>query len=141
LTLRNLFTITLVFSACFVALALALTHEFAVGHLSPRGLGGGLAGLCVAAFVVVVMLFQSRRLRDSARLPECGEEDQQARSGLLWIWVARLAIIILVLLLVHGVLHIGQKPVAPRVIGVGANLVVIYGVIVAMRRMGRGPRG
>jgi hypothetical protein len=117
--------------------ALLLTHEFAIGYLSPRGLGGGLGALCVAAFVIVVMLFKSRRLREFARLPESGREDQQARAGLVWIWVARLAIIILALLLVHGVLHIGQQPVAPRVIGIGANLLVIYGVIVAMRRMGR----
>jgi hypothetical protein len=136
LTLSNLFTITLVFSACFVVLALALTHEFAIGHLSPRSLGGGLGGLCVAAFVVVVMLFRSRRLREFARLPESGREGQQARTGLVWVWVARLAIMVLALLLVHGVLHIGQKPVAPRVVGLGANLLVIYGVVVAMRRMG-----
>ncbi len=136
MTLSNLFTITLVFSACFVVLALALTHEFAIGHLSPRSLGGGLGGLCVAAFVVVVMLFRSRRLREFARLPESGREGQQARTGLVWVWVARLAIMVLALLLVHGVLHIGQKPVAPRVVGLGANLLVIYGVVVAMRRMG-----
>lgn len=117
-------------------LALALTHEFAIGHLSPRSLGGGLGGLCVAAFVVVVMLFRSRRLREFARLPESGREGQQARTGLVWVWVARLAIMVLALLLVHGVLHIGQKPVAPRVVGLGANLLVIYGVVVAMRRMG-----
>lgn len=137
MTLRNLFTMTLVFSACFVVLALALTHEFSVGHLSPRGLGVGLGALCMAAFVVVVMLFRSRRLRESASPPERCEEDEQARSGLLWIWVARLAIIVLVLLFIHGALHIGEKPVAPRVIGVGANLLVIYGIIVAMSRMGR----
>lgn len=118
-------------------LALALTHEFAIGHLSPRGLGGGLGGLCVAAFVIVVMLFRSRRLREFARPSESGGEDQQARTGLVWIWVARLAIIVLALLLIHGVLQIGQKPVAPRVIGLGANLLVIYGIVVALRRMGR----
>jgi len=137
LTLRNLFTMTLVFSACFVVLALALTHEFAIGHLSPRGLGGGLGGLCAAALVVVVMLFRFRRLREYTRPSESGGEDQQARTGLVWIWVARLAIMVLVLLLVHGVLHIGQRPVAPRVVGLGANLLVIYGVILAMRSMGR----
>lgn len=136
MTLRNLFTITFAFSACFVVLALVLTHEFAIGHLSSRALGGGLGGLCVAAFVVVVMLFRSRRGREFARLPESGR-DQQARNGLMWIWVARVAIVVLALVLVHGVLRIGQKPVVPRVIGLGANLLVIYGVIVAMQRMGR----
>jgi|GEM_PF-4780998 len=139
--LRVALKITVIFSACFVAALLVLIHEFRVGNISPRSLEGGLIALCVATFGAVVMLFKSEWLRDSIR--SLGPVEENRHSGgarRITVWAARVAVAVLVVLFVNGLLHVWQRPVAPRLVGLGANLLVTYSLIVAMRRLGRGQK-
>jgi hypothetical protein len=129
----------LLFSACFSAVALTLSYEFAVGSISSRGLGVGLAFLFVTSFVVIAVFLRSRSTRESV----FGREDADSRSGgakPIAIWVSKIAAALLIVLFLNGVWHIREKPLIPRLVGLGANLFVTFAVIGAMRKMQRGPK-
>jgi hypothetical protein len=136
---RALFTTTLLFSVFFCAVALLLAHEFIIGLISPRGLGVALTALLVASAVGIAVMLKSDWVRKS--ILESRDVDSGSRRGrVLVIWVARIAVIVLILAFLNGLWHITEKPLAPRLVGLGANLLVTFAIISAIRRMGGGPK-
>jgi hypothetical protein len=131
--------LTLLFSACFSAVALTLRYEFAVGGISSRGLAVGLACLFVTSFVLIAIFLRSRSTRESV----FGHEDADSGSGgakPIAILVSKTAVALLIVLFLNGVWHIREKPLIPRLVGLGANLFVTFAVVGAVRKLQRGPK-
>jgi hypothetical protein len=56
------------------------------------------------------------------------------------IWVGKIAVVVLILAFLNGLWHIREKPLAPRLVGLGANLLVTLAVAGAVRKMQGGPK-
>ena len=139
MNINTLFKTTLLFSACFVALALVLVHWFLVGSVSPRGLGVGLACLFAAGTIALAVFSKSRSGRESILKPQdVGSNSWRGKTSA--IWVGKIAVVVLVLAFLNGLWHIREKPAAPRLVGLGANLLVTLAAIGAVRKMQRGPK-
>jgi len=59
---------------------------------------------------------------------------------LLAMWTAKIAVIVLVLAFLNGLRHITERPLAPRLVGLGANLLVTFAVVSVIQKMTRGPK-
>lgn len=137
--MRALFTTTLLYSVFFCAVALLLTHEYIVGVISPRGLGVALAALLVVGVVGVAFLLKSGSVRNS--ILKSGDEGSGSwRGRVLAIWVGKIAVVVLMLAFLNGLWHIRERPLAPRLVGLGANLLVMFAVISAVQKMKRGSK-
>jgi len=134
---RALLTITLLFSVFFCSVALLLGHEYIVGVISPRGLGIALAALFVASVMGVAFLLKSGSSRKS--ILKSGDEGSW-RGRVLAIWAGKIAVVVLMLVFLNGLWHIRQRPLAPRLVGLGANLLVTFAVIGAVRKIKRGSK-
>ncbi len=134
---RALFATTLLFSVVFCGVALLLAHEFIVGAISSRGLGVALAALLVASSVGVALILKSNSVRKS--ILESGDEGSW-RGRVLAIWVAKIAVIVLMLAFLNGLWHIRERPLAPRLVGLAANLLVTFAIMSAIQKMKQGPK-
>ena len=140
LNFRALIKTTLLFSVLFGAAALVLAYEFISGRISPGGLGVGLIVLLVASTVSVALMFRSASVRKSI-LGSVNDLDSGLRRGkMLAIWAGKIAVVVLLLAFLNGLWHIREKPLAPRLVGLGANLFVTFAIIGAVRKMQRGPK-
>lgn len=135
---RALFKTTLLFSVFFSAIALVVAHEFIIGGISPGGLGVGLAALLVASTVAIALMLKSGPLRKSilGSLKDAGSGS--SRGKVLAIWAGKIAVVVLMLAFLNGLWHIREKPLGPRLIGLGANLLVTFVIISAVRNVQRG---
>lgn len=127
---RNLFKATLLFSGCFIAFSLVLVHEFVARSISPRGLAACLAALFVAGLVTVALWSKAA---SNAR-----PQDVEPARGLT-VGLGRIAVAVLVLAFLNGLWHIREKPLAPRLVGLGANLLITYSIIFALRKTQKNP--
>lgn len=134
---RALSKTTLLFSVCFSAAALVLAHEFIIGRISPGGLGVGLAVVLVASIVAVAIILKSRLARKSilGSVEDVGSGSW--RGKVLVIWAGKIAVVVLLLAFLNGLWHIREKPLAPRLVGLGANLVATFAIISAVRNIQR----
>lgn len=137
--MSTLFKTTLLFSVCFSAAALILSYEFIVGGISPRGLGVGLGFLFVASVLAIGLLLRSRSMRESIIRRQDGTS-RSAGGKALAIWVGKIGVVVLVVLFLNGLWHIQEKPLIPRLVGLGANLLVTFAVIAAVRKMQSGSK-
>ena len=138
---RSLFTITLLFSVLFCIVALVLAHEFIIGAISPRGLGVGLAALCIVGAVAVALGLKSKSVRKSILVEPPRDAGLTSWNGKVFaIWVGKIAVVLLVLAFVNGLWHIRQKPLAPRLVGLGANLLITFAVVSAVRKLQSGAK-
>ena len=126
-----LFKATLLFSGCFSAIALTLSYEFIVGRISPRALGVGLACLFVVSILVIAMFVNSRSMSESMTSGQDVGSGSWSRKT--WgILMGKMAVVVLFVLFLNGLWHIREKPLMPRLIGLGANLlgtITITGVV------------
>lgn len=128
----------LVFLAVVVAGMIAIAHEKDVGNISQHAFQ-----LLVAIPTPVVMLGFLLFLRSNwaqnwvrkLRAPAENSEVDPKRSANLLIWLARLAIIALVILFLNGLLHIREQPLAPRLVGLAMNLLFTFAIVTALRRL------
>jgi hypothetical protein len=139
LNINTLFKTTLLFSACFGAFALILVYWFLVGGVSPRGLGVGLACLFVAGMIALALFFKSRSKRASImESQDVGSESRRGKESA--IWIGKIAVVMLMLAFLNGLWHIREKPLAPRLVGLGANLLVTLAVGGAVLKMQGGAK-
>jgi hypothetical protein len=139
LNINTLFKTTLLFSACFGVFVLILVYWFLVGGISPRGLGVGLACLFVAGTIALALFSKSRSKRVSIMEPQdVGSGSRRGKASA--IWVGKIAVVVLILAFLNGLWHIREKPLAPRLVGLGANLLVTLAVAGAVRKMQGGPK-
>jgi hypothetical protein len=135
--MSTLFKATLLFSACFCAVALTLSYEFIAGGISPRGLGVGLGCLFVASMLVIAFFLKSRSVREAiTRRQDIGTGSWRGKP--LAIWVGKAAVVVLLVVFLKGLWHIREQPLIPRLVGLGTNLLVTSAVIIAVRKLQRG---
>ncbi len=135
----SLLTATLLFSVSFCAIALLLAYEYSIGAFSPRGLGIALAGLVVAGAIAVAHLLNLGRMRKytvASRDPDSRVKENKVRA----IWIAKIVVVVLMLAFLSGLWHITEKPIGPRLVGLGANLLITFAIIGAIQRMQRGSK-
>ena len=134
-----LFKATLLFSVCFTAVALVLSYEFIVGGISPRSLGVGLACLFIASILAIARFLKSRSMRESMmRRQDVVSGSWSGRE--LAVWMGKIAVVVLIVAFLNGLWHIREKPLAPRLVGLGANLLVTLAVISVVRKMQGGSK-
>lgn len=137
--LRTLFTATLLFSVLFCAVGLLLAHEFSIGAISTRSLAIALAALLLVSAVGVALILRSGWMCGPILEPR-HKGSESRRGTLLAMWTAKIAVIVLVLAFLNGLRHITERPLAPRLVGLGANLLVTFAVVSVIQKITRGPK-
>ena len=135
---RALFKTTLLFSVFFSAVALVVAHEFIIGGISSGGLGVWLAALLVVSTGAVVLMIKSGSVRKSILGSPKDAGSRSWKGKVLAIWAGKIAVVVLMLAFLNGLWHIREKPLAPRLVGLGANLLVTFAIVSAVRNMQSG---
>ncbi len=137
---RALIKTSLLFSVLFSIAALVLAYEYSSGRISPGGLGVGLAVLLIASTVFLALMLRSTSARKSILESVNDVDSGSLRRKVLAIWAGKIAVVMLLLAFLNGLWHIREKPLAPRLVGLCANLFVTFAIIGAVRKMESGPK-
>lgn len=137
--LKTIVKLTLLFSACFVSVALLLVHECIVR--SSRGFGVALALWCVGgSFVFVFGLFRYGRKQTAQSLeatPAAPLDPATRKQRVFAIQVWKLIIALLVLGLVSGLSKARDFPVWETLVLVATNLAMTASLIWVVVRLQR----
>ena len=128
----------LVFLAVVLAGLFAIAHEKDAGNISPHAFEVLVLVPTPVVMLVFLLFLRSNWARNWARKLSAPAENSEVapkRGANLLIWLARLAIIALVILFLNGLLHIREQPLAPRLVGLAMNLLFTFAIVIALRRL------
>ncbi len=111
-----------------------IAYEFAVGSLSPRGMGFALLALCVVAAVVFAFVIaDAARHSQSQRQEPLTEAVRKRRQ----IKIGKIAIIVLVFALFNGLLTTRNGPFWPVLVGATMNILMTVAIARGVIRLQR----
>lgn len=124
----------LLFLAVLTVGLFLIAHAKDTGKISPREF---TFLVIVPIPVVLAALFFFRSCWTRNLYSKAGTNNRSAskRSINVLIWLARLAIIVLIALFLNGLLHIREEPLAPRIVGLIMNLAFTFAIVVVLRRL------
>jgi hypothetical protein len=144
MNLKTIVKLSLLFSVCFVCVALLLVREHIVGTLSPRGFAAALALLGLASCLVVVFgLFMLGRKRaaqsqEATAVVPLDPATRKQRIFFIRVWKGMIAL--LVLGLVTGLDRARGFPVWETLVVVAMNLAMTASLIWVVVRLQRSLR-
>ena len=124
----------LVFLAALVAGLTVIAHEKDTGEISSHTFALLVMAPMPVVILAALLFFRSKWARNLiAPAENSGVGSKRGTNPL--IWLARLAIIVLAILFLNGLLHIGEQPLAPRLVGLAINLLFMFAIVIAVRRL------
>ena len=136
---RTLLKSTLIFSALFISAVLILTYFYTEGNISNRGLAIGLGCILCASILAFMFIIRSRSIQESVpQRARAGSDSWASRKAA--IWAAKIGIVILIVAFLNGLVHITERPIGPRLLGLGMNLGITWTVFRAMRQLQNGQK-
>jgi hypothetical protein len=124
----------LVFLAALVAGLTVIAHEKDTGEISAHTFALLVMAPMPLVILAALLFFRSKWAQNViAPAENSGVSSKRGLDPL--IWLARLAIIMLAILFLNGLLHIRERPLAPRLVGLAMNLLFTFAIVIALRRL------
>jgi hypothetical protein len=133
---RSPIKITFLISVLFLAMSSLIAYEFAVGSLSPRGMGFALLALCVVAAVAFAFVIADAARHSQSQRQEPLTEAVRKRR-LRKIKIGKIAIIVLVFALFNGLLTTRNGPFWPVLVGATMNILMTVAIARGVIRLQR----
>ena len=128
--------ITLLISVLFLAVSSLIAYEFAVGSLSPRGMGFALLAFCVVAAVALTFVIARAARRSQTQREEPLTEAVRKRR-LRQIKIGKIAIVVLVFALFNGLVTTRDAPIWPVIVGATMNVLMTVAIARGVIRLQR----